>query len=363
MAYFQWKGEFYAQPKGLGMGKSTSSPLSDLFMEQFEQEALANYDTGNDATAPSDVILFWLRKADDTITAIHKDHITPFFTFINSIHPDIKWTKEEEKDNTIAMLDVSITRDNNGALSFDVYRKPTNTNQYIPFNSHAPLSHKFATIRSLTRRAALIPSTDENKRAEEKRVMKALSINGYPKWAYDQARYRDQPITATTTTTTPATTAAATTTTPSNATSPTNATATTTATPATTTKHKGYISMPYFSGTTEPLTRIMRRAGLTAQVRARGTLRENLVKSKDKIKQLNKTGVVYFAPCAGKDNQPCETKATYIGETSRQGRQRFKEHNSTAKMYNGDYKSAIVQHAADTGHSFRESDPSILDND
>ena len=64
LAYFQWKGEFYAQPKGLGMGKSTSSPLSDLFMEQFEQEALANYDTGNDATAPSDVILFWLRKAD-----------------------------------------------------------------------------------------------------------------------------------------------------------------------------------------------------------------------------------------------------------------------------------------------------------
>ena len=126
---------------------------------------------------------------------------------------------------------------------------------------------------------------------------------------------------------------------------------------------KGYISMPYYSGTTEPLTRIMRRVGLTAQVRARGTLRENLVKSKDKLKQLNKTGVVYYAPCAGKNDQPCETKAAYIGETSRQGRQRFKEHNSTAKMYNGDYKSAIVQHAADTGHSFRENDLTILDND
>ena len=33
---------------------------------------------------------------------------------------------------------------------FDVYRKPTHTNQYIPFHSHAPLSHKYATIRSLT---------------------------------------------------------------------------------------------------------------------------------------------------------------------------------------------------------------------
>ena len=36
---------------------------------------------------------------------------------------------------------------------------------------------------------------------------------------------------------------------------------------------------------------------------------------------------------------------------------------STAKLYNGDYKSAIMQHAANTGHSFRESDLSILDKD
>ena len=32
-------------------------------------------------------------------------------------------------------------------------------------------------------------------------------------------------------------------------------------------------------------------------------------------------------------------------------------------MYNGDYKSAIVQHAADTGHSFCETDLTILDDD
>ena len=100
--------------------------------------------------------------------------------------------------------------------------------------------------------------------------------------------------------------------------------------------------MPYYSGTTEPLSRIMRRAGITAQVRARGTLRESLVKSKDKLKSIEKTGVVYFAPCAGADDQACETNAAYIGETGRQGHLRFKEHKSTAKLYNGDYKSAIM---------------------
>ena len=70
-----------------------------------------------------------------------------------------------------------------------------------------------------------------------------------------------------------------------------------------------------------------------------------------------------MAPCAGADNQPCDSQAAYVGETSRQGKQRFKEHMSTAKHYNGDYKSAIMQHAADTGHSFRETDVQILDFD
>ena len=121
--------------------------------------------------------------------------------------------------------------------------------------------------------------------------------------------------------------------------------------------------MPYFSGTTEPLCRVLRRAGISAQVKARGTLRENLVKSKDKLKTNDKTGVVYFAPCAGSDDQPCDTNAAYVGETSRQGSQRFKEHMSTAILYKGDYKSAIMQHAADTGHSFRETDIKILDSD
>ena len=121
--------------------------------------------------------------------------------------------------------------------------------------------------------------------------------------------------------------------------------------------------MPYYSGTTEPLTRIMRRAGISAQVRSRGTLRETLVKSKDKVKSDHKTGVVYFTPCAGANGESCDTNAAYIGETSREGRQRFKEHCSTAKLYNGEYKSAVMQHAADTGHSFREQDMVILDSD
>ena len=114
------------------MGKSTSSPLADIFMEDFEQKALATF-------PHRDSVLFWFRKADDTLTAIHTDHIDALFTHLNSLHPDIKWTKEVEVNNNIHMLDVDISKNSNSSLSFDVYRKPTHTNQYIHFNSHAPL--------------------------------------------------------------------------------------------------------------------------------------------------------------------------------------------------------------------------------
>ena len=89
LAYFQWRGSFYQQLKGFGMGKSTSSPLSDIFMEDFKKAALANYPTGDNPIHPSEPILFWLKKADDTLTAIHNNHIQPLHDYLNSIHPDI----------------------------------------------------------------------------------------------------------------------------------------------------------------------------------------------------------------------------------------------------------------------------------
>jgi alkyl hydroperoxide reductase subunit AhpC len=66
----------------------------------------------------------WYRQADDTFTFIHKDHIIPFHLYFNSIHPDIQWTYEIKKEGRINMLDLTIIKDKNGSLSFEVYRNP-----------------------------------------------------------------------------------------------------------------------------------------------------------------------------------------------------------------------------------------------
>jgi hypothetical protein len=177
LAHYQWLGVYYAQTECCAIGDSTSTPLSNTYMTEFKTDVLATYHSRHDpptnpptamaptGTPPADqptnlpsVILFWFRQADDTMTAIHRDHVASFLEFLNSMHPNIKWTFEREEDGRINMLDLTILRQPDGTMQFDVYRKPTHTDQYIPWDSDQPLNHKGSTILSLTRRAHLLPS-------------------------------------------------------------------------------------------------------------------------------------------------------------------------------------------------------------
>jgi hypothetical protein len=136
------------------------------------------------------VILFWFRQADDTMTAIHRDHVATFHAFLNSVHENIKWTFESKVDGPIDMLDLTILRQPDRSLELDVFRKPTHTNQYIAWDSDQPLQHKGSTILSLTRRAHLLPTGHTRQTAELKRVHQALALNGYPSWAIRRYSYR-----------------------------------------------------------------------------------------------------------------------------------------------------------------------------
>ena len=118
------------------------------------------------------------------------------------------------------------------------------------------------------------------------------------------------------------------------------------------------MTLPYHSGITEPLARILRQKGISTSINSRGTLREHLVHPKDKIEALDINGVVYFHGCAGHNGNPCED--CYVGESGRAAAQRNTEHFSTAQSAPGLYKSAIMQHAADNQHHFRTEDIKIL---
>ena len=71
--------------------------------------------------------------------------------------------------------------------------------------------------------------------------------------------------------------------------------------------------------------------------------------------------MVYYHGCAGHNSVPCPED--YIGESGRSALARNAEHFSTAQSAPGQYKSAIMQHAADAHHHFRSEDIKILSSE
>ena len=117
--YFQYSGSSYEQKDGAAMGSPVSAVIANLYMEEFEERAIAT------ATYKPKI---WKRYVDDTFTVLGKDYVDGFL-HLNSQQTTIRFTMEIEKDNNIPFLDTSVSRDSNGLLTTTVYRKPTHTDQ------------------------------------------------------------------------------------------------------------------------------------------------------------------------------------------------------------------------------------------
>jgi len=122
------------------MGAPTSSILSEIYLQYVEHTAI-------DEVLIRSNILGYFRYVD--ILVAYNDSITDIeevLSSFNNLVPTMKFTVENEIDNTINFLDITIQKGNEN-LSFDIYRKPTTTHTIIPGDSCHPLEHKHAAIR------------------------------------------------------------------------------------------------------------------------------------------------------------------------------------------------------------------------
>ena len=81
-----------------------------------------------------------------------QDHVKKFLKYMNSRHQNIKFTFEEEHNNKIAFLDISITRVGN-ELQTSLFRKKTFSGVYLNFNNHLPSKYKKGLLQTLLYRA------------------------------------------------------------------------------------------------------------------------------------------------------------------------------------------------------------------
>ena len=317
--YFVYNGKYYKQCHGCAMGSPVSPIVVNLYMEDFEQKALATY-TG---IPPS----HWFRYVDDTWVKTKKNQLVAFFDHINKVNKFIKFTQESIQDGKLAFLDCSVRVLSNGHLDTSVYRKDTHTDQYLLFDSHHPLVHKLGVIRTLFHRADTISSTETNKREEKEHLESALGICGYNKWTFHKALKKSQP---------------------------------TSKDPAPTRdqdqpNRRRNLTIPYISGLSEKLRRVFGQYRIPVSFKPTNTLRQKLVHPKDKSPKDRQSNVVYAIQC--KDTDCVDS---YIGETKQTLNKRMYQHRRPST---GAGDSAVYLHQNAKDHSFVNEDVVILDRE
>ena len=124
----------------------------------------------------------WPWYVDDSLLKCKKEKATEILDHLNSIEPDaIKFTKEEEENNQLAVLDVELNVNRKTKkIEFNVHYKSTNTNITIKKRSNHKETIKHGVIKGFGDRARALcdPQYLQN---ELKNIEEVFLENGFDK--------------------------------------------------------------------------------------------------------------------------------------------------------------------------------------
>ena len=126
-------------------------------------------------------VAHWKSYIDDThvYTGLSKTEFV--FEKLIRYHPNIQFTHEIEENQKITFLDVHITRTRDDKLEKTVFRKETNTDLYINWNSHAPIQWKLESSENLIQRSISIRSNAKLLEDELNYLRNVfIKVNDYP---------------------------------------------------------------------------------------------------------------------------------------------------------------------------------------
>ena len=139
--HFTFNRDIYIQLDGVAMG-SPLGPLLAVFMCSLEGAIVPKL---------KNCLVHWKRCIDDTHVHIEPEKIDYVMKKLNNYH-QIQFTYELEKYQRISFLDVLIRRLTNGKLETTVFRKETNTDIYMNWNSHASIQWKIGTLKKFSKK-------------------------------------------------------------------------------------------------------------------------------------------------------------------------------------------------------------------
>jgi hypothetical protein len=103
-----------------------------------------------------------------------KTNIINMLDNFNAIHPKLKFTMEQQTQNKINYIDLTIDKNQN-KLNFEIYRKPTTTDLILHSTSCHPYEHKKSAINYLYNQMNTYKITEENEKKEEEIMEEIIS--------------------------------------------------------------------------------------------------------------------------------------------------------------------------------------------
>ena len=172
---FLFNNTLYSQIEGMAMG----SPLGPSFANTF----LSHHETSWINDCPSCFKPLIYRRYVDDCFAIFQDrsHAHKFLHYLNNKHPNIKFTLEEEKDNSLSFLDINLEF-KNGSFITSVYRKSTTTLLGTSYFSSTPFRYILSSLRCKVDRGFRLCSNWIKFDEELNYLKKFFNFNLYPEF-------------------------------------------------------------------------------------------------------------------------------------------------------------------------------------
>ena len=309
--YFMFNQNIYMQKEGLAMGSPLSPLLAEIFMDNFEKTV---FSSKNPLTKQ---IGYWFRYVDDVLCLwLGTDRqLNKFHTFINSVHPKIKFTLEIETNQAINFLDLNISVIN-GKHQFKIYRKETFSDTLIPSISNHPWSQKMAAFHSMLFRLINVPLSNQDYKEELDTILQIAEANGYARHNILKLLNKKEQNKLLRVFYTPGN--------------------------ETCNKNLPYIRMAFYEGVSTKIAKILKDSHKVAYYTT-NNIKKSLFNAKDKVDTFEKSGV-YELSCGDCD-------AIYIGQTGRNFQIRTEEHFRHWQNKNKN-KSNFADHLLESNHSF-----------